>query len=220
MGRELHVHTHPSQPEIWRHGAEIAALVIAALWAFYVFIYQERIKPATALPEGQPTVTVHHELLSRSKEFVKVDFAIKNIGQAPFRLTGLIVNVYGIKFLDRSGDRVLVPIPGVFERSKALLATRPTLLYSFYDTWSGLGATKKFGALLSGQEFTESFVFGIKPSSYDVAKAVWVFCWSRPGDQKWNVKRMTRADGSYWFDNTNYSGLYCDHQRRGAYYPL
>ena len=33
-----------------RHVVEAVAIVGAALWAFYVFVYQERIKPASATP--------------------------------------------------------------------------------------------------------------------------------------------------------------------------
>jgi len=60
MGRELHVHSHPSRVEHWRHLVEIAALTVAAIWGFYVFVYQERIKPASEPAELQALVSLDH----------------------------------------------------------------------------------------------------------------------------------------------------------------
>lgn len=34
-----HVYTHPGPVEHWRHLVEIIALIIAAAWGFYVFVY-------------------------------------------------------------------------------------------------------------------------------------------------------------------------------------
>ncbi len=86
MGRELHVHSHPSRVEHWRHLIEIAALCIAAIWGFYVFVYQERIKPAGAPVELQTMVTLEHTTLRSNKEFIKVGVRMRNIGSTPLEL--------------------------------------------------------------------------------------------------------------------------------------
>jgi len=226
MGRELHVHTHPSRLEHWRHLIEIVALVAAGIWAIYVFVYQERIKPASEVPEVQPPfISVDHSALAGSKEFVKVTATTKNAGAAPFALTGMVINVYGIRYGPQSAEHIEHPISGVVEISKTLVPSKPTLLYSFYDTWHGFGANKDFGGLAQGAQFDESFSFAVPARAFDSAKVTYELCWSKPGDQQWQVATQRNADGSLWFDDpltpaNVESGLHCGFQRRGAFYPL
>jgi hypothetical protein len=98
MGRDLHVHSHPSPVEHWRHLVEIVALAAAAVWALYIFVYQERIKPASAPPEVQTIISVDHTTIGSGKELVKVSARMKNAGEAPFAMVGMVVNVYGIRY--------------------------------------------------------------------------------------------------------------------------
>jgi hypothetical protein len=225
MGQDLHVHTHPSRIEHWRHLVEIVALVTAAIWAFYVFIYQERIKPASAPPEVQPAISVEHTPLAGGKEFIKVSAVVKNPGEAPFSLAGMIVNVYGMRYGPSAGEHTEHPMNDITEYSRTLVPSQPALLYSFLDTWRGFGAQKTFGGLSRNEEFTESFVLVTTQHAFDAAKVVWVICWSRPGAGPWPVTAEREADGSYWFGDALTaanikSGLYCAHQRRGDFFPL
>ncbi len=40
-----HVYTHPGPVEHWRHVVEIVALIIAAAWGFYVFVWSLDFAP-------------------------------------------------------------------------------------------------------------------------------------------------------------------------------
>ncbi len=95
LSRKYRVHNEPSRVEQRRHLVEIIALVGAAFWAVYVFVYQERLKPASEAPDLQQSLALHHEMVSGGNEFVKVDFDIKNIGHVPAMLDGLVVNAGG-----------------------------------------------------------------------------------------------------------------------------
>ncbi len=224
MGRELHVHSHPSMVEHWRHLVEIVALIIAAAWAIYVFIYQEDIKPQSELPRFQPTVTVQHHAIDPDKEFVEVVFSLKNISGVPIFLDGLVVNVYGRRFADTSGERVESPLNGVTELNRTLLESRQTLLYSYYDVWHAFGAPKdKVAELLAGRDFVESFAFGIKQRSFDVARVTYTLCYSRLRDANWHVYRKQLPDHAYAFAGDAESrppGLFCPGQRRGEFFAL
>ena len=98
MGRDLHVHTHPSSVEHWRHLIEIVALLIAAVWGFYVFVYQERIKPESEPPKLLTTSEVNHWPLTANNELVKTAITLKNNGDVPLRLGFFAVNIYGNKY--------------------------------------------------------------------------------------------------------------------------
>ena len=214
MGRELHVHSHPSRVEHWRHLVEIAALTIAAIWGFYVFIYQERIKPAHEPAELQTIVSVDHTRLQSNKEFIKVGVRMKNIGRTPLELGGLIVNVYGVKYTSQTGEHVEKPLNGILEISHGFVPRDPSLQYTFADTWKAPSA-----------EFPETFVFAISPGAFDFVKIDYMVCWARPRSKPWPVAVVHQPDGSFWFSGAIsaeniHSGLLCHYQLRGEYYPL
>jgi hypothetical protein len=226
MGRELHVHSHPSRVEHWRHLIEIVALVVAAVWGLYVFVYQERIKPASTPPHLQPSVEVRHYPLDGGREFVDVKIDMTHSGGAPLAIAGMIVNVYGIRYGENAAKHVEKPMEGVTEISYTLTPSRPELLYTFLDTWRGFGAQKRFGGLAGdGDSFSESFSLVTRRYRYDAAKVEWQICWSRLGDKQWPVSPQRRPDGAFWFANVNSGGellpgLYCSFQSRGSFFPL
>lgn len=224
MGRELHVHSHPSGVEHWRHLIEIAALTIAAIWGFYVFVYQERIKPANEPAALQTIVSVDHTPLQSNKEFIKVGVLMKNIGRTPLELGGLIVNVYGVKYTPLTGEHVEKPLNGIVEISHAFVPGNPSLQYTFADRWKAFGSPRK-AALLPGTDFPETLVFAIPPRAFDVVKIDYMVCWSRPRAKPWPVAVSRQPDGAFWFSgalsaDSVRSGLTCHYQLRGEYYPL
>ena len=224
MGRELHVHSHPSRVEHWRHLIEIAALAIAAIWGFYVFVYQERIKPASEPAELQALVSVDSAPLKSDKEFVRVGIRMKNIGQAPLELAGVVVNAYGVTYSAHLGEHVEEPQSGIVEISRAFLPGVPQLQYTFADRWKPFGSSRVVG-LQPGAEFPETFVFAVPPRAFDVVKIDYIVCWARPGSTVWPIRTVRQADGSFWFKDAISkqnvrSGLICQIQSRGDYYPL
>jgi len=78
---EYRVYSEPSPVEHWRHLVEIVALVTAAVWVFYVFVYRERIKPSGEPPRLEPVVSIVHEPLQGGKELVTIAATLKNSGR-------------------------------------------------------------------------------------------------------------------------------------------
>ena len=98
---EYRVQTKPSLVEHWRHLVEIVALLTAAVWAFYVFVYQERIKPAAEPPRLQMSTNVSREALHGGKELVTINVTLKNTGSNDVAIGAVLVNAYGLRY--RSG---------------------------------------------------------------------------------------------------------------------
>lgn len=224
MGRELHVHSHPSRVEHWRHLIEIVALTIAAAWGFYVFIYQEKIKPATAPPDLLRTVTVDTRVLKSGKEFVKVNIEMKNVGESTVQLSAIIANLYGIRFADRSGKQVTKPLGGIDLLNFGLKTSARKPLFSFYDTWKAVGSPKGGNIPIDpGQTWSESFVVGIRPGEYDVGNIALLYCYSHVTNRVWPGREIYQADGTAWLQlpaNYENEGLHCPYQRAGLNYPL
>lgn len=203
---------------------EIGAFIAAAIWAIYVFIYQERIKPASEPPSFQPQITVRRELLSTRKEYVEVQVDLNNTSRNAASLDGLNVNVYGRAMASTSSERVESPLVGLEELNRTLVLSQPKLLYSFYDTWHAFGApASKVAVVSGGHDFRERLAFGVKPRSFDMLKVTYTVCFSRPGDEQWAVHRIQDAQGAYHFAGIGPpppQGLMCSGQRRGEYFPI
>lgn len=98
MPRTLEIRTRLSRVEHWRHLIEVIAIVGAGLWALYVFVYQEKIKPNLDPPELQGTLSVEHWNLPDNRELIKTILLTKNNGVTPLRVGVVAINVYGVKY--------------------------------------------------------------------------------------------------------------------------
>jgi hypothetical protein len=96
---------------------EVTAIVIAGIWAFYVFAYENRIKPSMADPDVN--VTASMQRLSERNGFIAVSLhlALHNVGTVRAHFLGMAVNVYG--------QRIEPAKPEVASRS-------PGLKYDFH----------------------------------------------------------------------------------------
>lgn len=222
MQQDVNFHSHPSRVEHWRHVIEIVAIVIAAAWAFYVFVYQERIKPATAEPQLLHSIAVEHNALEGGKKLVKVDVEFKNVGISDVQLDGLIVNVYGIHYASNAARQIEHPLKGIDKTSFGLIASRPVPLYSFFDEWTSMGGEPgRHVVITPGLTWTESFAFAIHGGQYDAVNLRFDSCYSRPASRVWNSPEIRQADGtSMWQLPKEHEGLNCSGQRSGLVYPL
>jgi len=221
MGRELHVHSHPSRVEHWRHLIEIVALAGAAAWALYVFVYQERIKPTSEPPELQPAFSVEHTPMRGDKEFVKIDTADKNAGESTIYFAGMIENVYGIRFANKATDYDEPPRNGNAEFNRTLLPTGSSLLYSVAASFRPFGDAHDF-IELQPVTYAGTFGFAIPAHTFDAIELQWTICFTKLANRTWRVPLHRRADRSYAFDLSHFApGLLCYNRiRPGDYYPL
>lgn len=209
---QRHVFTHPSKVEHWRHVSEIAALGIAALWALYVFVYQEEIKPARESPEVFSVWNVDHQPLPSGAELVRADFVSKNVGTQTLYVAGAIVSVYGVRF-GTTPREWGVPLKngfGVFNRS--LPETSSTLLYSYVHTFPPFHGTAAAEAydVQPQAEINRKYSFAIPAHTYDVARLEWAACMTKYPNRTWPVTVFRKPDGSYGFAGTAGAvGLVC-----------
>lgn len=78
-----------------RESAEVVAIVIAGLWALYVFVYENRIKPALAPPSPIIAVEMRHVGNDGDLAVIRLDETIRNPGAAAVYFLGYSVTVLG-----------------------------------------------------------------------------------------------------------------------------
>jgi hypothetical protein len=78
-----------------RDVVEIVAIVAAGIWAFYVFAYENRIRPSFAQPEVNVSASLQR--LSEHNGLIGVGLRVdlRNVGPVHAHFLGLAVNVYG-----------------------------------------------------------------------------------------------------------------------------
>jgi hypothetical protein len=196
-----HVHTHPSKVEHWRHLIEIIALISAAAWAFYVFVYQERIKPAGQPVYVESALKVDHQLQRSSVEFVSVAVDFHSIASSQADLAGVAINVYGWRFLTRTRHHVFLHprTSGFTEVYNSLETSNPVMLASFSHLWRPFGGGQILRLDANGNG-SVSLWFGVRRGQYDALTVGYTYCFVRTGDQRvYPIKLFHRSDGTLTF---------------------
>lgn len=91
---------------------EIVAIVAAGIWAFYVFAYENRIKPSLADPEVNVTASMQRLGERHGLIAVGIRLQLHNIGTVKAHFLGMALNVYGQRVAEgrpqiSSGGRLL-----------------------------------------------------------------------------------------------------------------
>ncbi len=196
-----HVHTHPSGAEYWRHIIEIVAFIVAAAWAFYVFIYQERIKPAETRPQQQFNVTISHQPVPSGAEFVSLTVEIRNVGTVPFRPAGYVNAAYGVRYLPRLTQTVRRSLRrNVTTLSRSLAESKPDLLQSVSAMFSPFGSSQPPYIVSPGGDSKAHYGFAIPRNKYDAIglKYKWCAVWSN-NTRVYNPGPYRDPTGAYWF---------------------
>ena len=233
MGRNVHLHSHPSRVEHWRHVVEIAAFIAAACWALYVFVYQERIKPESSPPRLHATFAIEQHQLRGARTFVKVNLELKNFGESVASLGVVNVNVYGVTYASKISAYTVAPapapsaVPGPIQLGHALAPGPERFLDTFTNVYGSFGAGKKFLNIGPNGSGDESFAFAVPAGNVDALLIRYKICWSHPTDHVFHEPLAQSPDGAYNFvsptllsDVNRKAGLLCETNFRGLPFAL
>jgi len=79
----------------FRHIIEAVAIVAAGTWAFYTFIYQEKIKPAAEPAALDDSIVVHRLGRDRTRDILGVTVQLHNVGKTEIDIAADAYNVWG-----------------------------------------------------------------------------------------------------------------------------
>ena len=78
-----------------REIVEVVAIVLAGLWALYVFVYENGIRPELAPPTPSFSIAMRHVGNHGSLAVIRLDETIRNVGVAPVMFLAYSVTVVG-----------------------------------------------------------------------------------------------------------------------------
>jgi hypothetical protein len=81
-----------------RQIVETIAIVAAGLWAFYTFVYQERIKPAGEPAAIVTSISIHRLGRDSRRDILQVSTVLRNVGKTEIDIAADGFNVFGIRY--------------------------------------------------------------------------------------------------------------------------
>jgi hypothetical protein len=148
---------------------EVVAIVAAGIWAFYVFAYENRIKPSMADPDIN--VSASMQRLSTHNGFIAVSLhlQLRNVGTVRAHFLGLAVNVYGQRIVAAT-TRASYEHPGTRYEFKSFYRTSPLVpVYSWaYVTNLGDRSSSQDTVLDPGSAIENERTFYVPAHRFDL----------------------------------------------------
>jgi hypothetical protein len=156
---------------IIRHIVEIVAIVAAGAWAFYTFIYEERIKPAHEPLEAVETVSLVRDGRIRNMDVVRVKVGIRNVGKTEFDSIALSLKVFGYRY--GREVRFTSDTAGSYAITDAAPLTAPKLILDRVELYAGAvhGKADVHNIIDPGADLGASYLIAVPRGRYDVLVA-------------------------------------------------
>ncbi|MBV9439216.1 MAG: hypothetical protein JOZ24_04410, partial [Candidatus Eremiobacteraeota bacterium] len=90
---------------VLRHVIEAAAIVTAGLWAFYTFVYQEKLRPAAEPAALTPTISIQRLGRDRKREILDVTIRLANTGRTDLDIAADAWNIWGYRYASSVSKR-------------------------------------------------------------------------------------------------------------------
>lgn len=181
-----------------RHIVEIVAIVAAGIWAFYTFVYEERIKPAHEPLASVQTVTLEHVGRIRNLDVVRVNVSIRNVGKTEFDTVATSLQVFGYRY---GRDVPSVKIThDTYESSDVAGATQKHLVFTAVQLYDAAvnGKTDYHNIVDPGSETGHAYLIAIPHGRYDLLRAYFRYFPHRtPVPHRFVVKVTRLKDGSF-----------------------
>ncbi len=152
-----------------RDTVEVLAIIAAGVWAFYVFAYENRIKPSMANPDVNVTAAIQRIGERNGLIAVGLHVQLRNIGTVRAHFLGIAVNVYGQRIVESASHTSARPYPLRYE-FEGFYRTGPRVpVYAYaYVTQLGDVSTQEDTALDPGTTIDNYRTFYVPQRRFDL----------------------------------------------------
>jgi len=179
-----------------RDTVEIVAILAAGIWAFYVFIYENRIVPSQAQPEvnfsaSLQKVSEHNGLIG-----VRLDTEIKNIGTVEAHFVGVATAVVAQRIDPLSSPRPIVVKDNQVYSPRYYRASAFVPAYEYgYVTKLGDPRFTHDLPLDPGNDSRSETVFYVPAGRFDRLQVFMIGLYTRYDDKTIPTRLFVDADG-------------------------
>jgi hypothetical protein len=182
-----------------RHVVEAVAIIAAGVWAFYTFIYQEKIKPGQEPAAVAVNVAIRGLGHDRYRDYFALTRRFVNTGKTEVDLAADGFNVWGERYARRQ-----VPITSIKPNIQRYDATIPIasrrVIAAFAELRdASIGGRKGYHIIVEpGASDTLESVYAVERGRYDLIEAQLIAVPIKTSDTKKIAVRIQReSDGSY-----------------------
>jgi hypothetical protein len=169
-GRIYKIEMRQASFEKFKASVEVVAIVLAGIWGFYQFIYEDKIKPFSETPSL--TVTVKLEKLGTHGPWQAIRGTETVVNDSKIRVSILArtINIYGLDVVAKPKNGQFVLDSDSWNVNHMYRIDNPVLLQSHAVFFSG--DTKGNGRwwLQPGDTSTRSAIYFVKIAQYDVIR--------------------------------------------------
>jgi hypothetical protein len=193
----------------FRHIIEAVAIVAAGLWAFYTFVYQERIKPASEPAALSASIAVHRLGRDARRDILSVDLVLHNVGKTAIDIAADGYNVWGLRYGSNARPSRLENA-GRFSQKDEIPQVSSHIIDAFVELRDrAVGGQAGHHIVLEPDE-TERIadVIVVKRGAYDsvLAQVIAVPCKTTEAN-KVQVDVLHNRNGGYWLKVPNEAGI-------------
>ncbi len=184
-----------------RHVVEAIAIVAAGAWAFYTFIYQERIKPASEPAGLDLSVSVHRLGRDARRDILALTVHLHNSGKTEIDIAADAYNVWGERYDDR--ERVVLR-HGNAETGYADSLPRKSerLIDGFVELRAAASGGREAHIVLepdANEDFGDVFV--VRRGEYDLVHAQGIAVPVKTASRsKVHVRVLRNRNGGFWLE--------------------
>lgn len=188
-----------------RHIVEAVALVAAGVWAFYTFIYQEKIKPAQEPASLDDTISVERLGHDRTRDVLEISIHLHNDGKTEFEIAADGFNVWGDRYASTATHLARDSAnEHTYSNDEPLVSRR--LIKSFAELRDAAvgGKVGRHTTIEPGETVTIPYIIVIPRGAYDVINAqVIAIPVKTPVRPRVNVQVSRQSDGSLVLHTSN-----------------
>lgn len=181
-----------------RHVVEMTAFLAAGIWAFYTFIYEERIKPSHEPLASVETVEMTREGHIRDLDVIRVKITIRNVGKTEFDTVAQKLDVFGYRY--GTVNRTDALSRGVYVTTESARPAQKQLVLSRVQLYDGAttGVAGLHNIVEPDSETGGAYLIAIPHGRYDLLRAHFEY-WPHktPITERFSMKVTRSADGSF-----------------------
>ncbi|HEX4013143.1 MAG TPA: hypothetical protein VHX17_04530 [Candidatus Cybelea sp.] len=152
-----------------RDVVEIVAILAAGAWAFYVFAFENRIKPSWANPQVNFAASLQRLGERHGLIALRLHQRLHNFGTVPAHFLGLAIDVYGERVSPTNARQVPPPSSTTYNYKAFFATTREDPVYSLaYVTSLGDAASTQVTKLDPGDTLENDYTFYVPRNRYDL----------------------------------------------------
>jgi hypothetical protein len=169
-GRIYKIEMRQASFEKFKASVEVVAIVLAGVWGFYQFIYEDKIKPFSETPSL--TITVKLEKLGTHGPWQAIRGTETVVNDSKIRVSILArtINIYGLDVVAKPKNGPFALEDDTWNVNHSYRIDNPILLQSHAVLFSGSRNGNGRWWLQPGDTSTRSAIYFVKVAQYDVIR--------------------------------------------------